>query len=54
MIGKIHVNPESAFDLDYHEVNGGNFKRKDLDDYASMALRFITASDKPFPAGKLS
>lgn len=48
MIGKIHVNPESAFDLDYHEVNGGNFKRKDLDDYASMALRFITASDKPF------
>jgi N-sulfoglucosamine sulfohydrolase len=47
-IGKIHVNPESAFDFDWWEIKGGNFKRKNLDTYAEAAFDFISASDDPF------
>ena len=48
MIGKLHVNPESAFDLDWWEIKGSNFKRKDLGDYADAAYNFIMESDAPF------
>lgn len=48
MVGKLHVNPESAFRLDFHEINKGNFARKNLDDYISYSEEFITASDEPF------
>jgi len=48
IIGKIHVNPEDAFDFDWREGRGGNFKRENLDRYAEAALEFINASDEPF------
>jgi N-sulfoglucosamine sulfohydrolase len=48
MIGKLHVNPESAFPLDFHKIPGANFNRKNLADYAQQAASFITASDAPF------
>ena len=47
-IGKIHVNPESAFDFDLWVLRGGNFKRKNMGDYADSAYHFLTSSDKPF------
>ena len=48
LIGKLHVNPESAFPFDVHEIPGANFNRKQLADYATHAADFITASDQPF------
>ena len=48
IFGKIHVNPEDAFDFDWREGKGGNFKRENLDRYAEAAFEFITGSDEPF------
>lgn len=47
-IGKIHVNPESAFPYDMREIPSGNFARRNLPDYARFAGEFMTASDQPF------
>jgi N-sulfoglucosamine sulfohydrolase len=48
IIGKLHINPESAFPYDMEEIPGGNFARKNLADYAKYAEAFITADEKPF------
>ena len=50
IIGKLHVNPESAFPFDFHEIRGANFNRKHaVTDYAEAASRFFEeAGDKPF------
>jgi N-sulfoglucosamine sulfohydrolase len=48
MIGKLHINPESAFPFDFHEIPNANFSRKDLGDYAKHAAAFIQAGDQPF------
>lgn len=48
IIGKLHINPESAFPFDFHEITGANFNRKKLTDYAKHAASFISASDEPF------
>ena len=48
ILGKLHINPESAFPFDFHEITGANFNRKKLSDYSKHAASFITASDKPF------
>lgn len=48
ILGKLHINPESAFPFDFREVTGANFARKNLADYAKQAERFITASGTPF------
>lgn len=48
IIGKLHINPESAFPFDFHEIPGANFNRKQLGDYAKYAASFISASDTPF------
>jgi N-sulfoglucosamine sulfohydrolase len=48
MIGKVHVNPESAFKFDWWEFQGSNFQRKDLARYSKMAYNFIMESDAPF------
>ncbi len=48
IIGKLHVNPESAFPFDFAEIHNANFGRKKLADYAKYAESFITAGDKPF------
>lgn len=48
ILGKLHINPESAFPFDFLEITGANFARKQLADYAKQAESFITASDTPF------
>lgn len=48
MIGKLHVNPEEAFPFDFRAVEGANFKRERLDDYAADARRFIEVDEGPF------
>jgi N-sulfoglucosamine sulfohydrolase len=47
-IGKLHVNPESAFPYDMEEIPSGNFARKNLADYAKYAEIFFKADAKPF------
>lgn len=48
IIGKIHVNPESAFPCDHRALRGSNFNKRDMSRFADAAERFITASDGPF------
>ncbi len=48
IIGKIHVNPESAFPFDFKAIPTANFQRKNLADYAKRAELFFDASDRPF------
>lgn len=48
IIGKLHINPESAFPFDFHEIKSGNFARKELPDYSRHASTFIHAGDQPF------
>jgi len=48
MIGKLHVNPEEAFPFDFRAIQGSNFKRENLDDYAAEARRFIELDEGPF------
>lgn len=48
IIGKLHINPESAFPFDFKAISGANFSRKALSRYASEARAFIGASDEPF------
>lgn len=45
LIGKLHVNPESAFPFDTHTIRGANFNRKQtVTDYAKEAAAFFGAS----------
>jgi N-sulfoglucosamine sulfohydrolase len=48
IIGKLHVNPGSAFPFDFVAINKNNFARKNMEQYASEAEKFMTKSDKPF------
>ncbi|MCA9081682.1 MAG: sulfatase, partial [Planctomycetaceae bacterium] len=48
IIGKLHINPESAFPFDFHEIKTANFARKNLGDYARHAESFMSADDSPF------
>ncbi|HEY1108198.1 MAG TPA: sulfatase [Opitutaceae bacterium] len=48
IIGKLHVNPESAFPFDFQKIDNANFARKNLRDYARFAEEFMSASDQPF------
>jgi N-sulfoglucosamine sulfohydrolase len=48
IVGKLHINPESAFPFDFHEIKSGNFARKDLPEYSRHAAHFINAGDQPF------
>jgi arylsulfatase A-like enzyme len=48
IIGKLHVNPHSAFPYDVQEIPRGNFARNDLADYARHAESFFQADDRPF------
>lgn len=52
-IGKIHVNPESAIPFDFRPPKGshllhGNFGRKNLKLYTTLADSFFRQSDTPF------
>ena len=50
LIGKLHVNPESAFPFDYRAIPGANFNRKlSVKDYAAVAGKFFAqAKDSPW------
>jgi len=48
MIGKLHINPESAFPFDFRAIPGGNFQRRDLPAYADNALKFLLEGNDPF------
>ncbi len=50
LIGKLHVNPESAFPFDSHQIPSSNFQRRQsIQDYADAAKKFINeAGEKPF------
>ena len=48
LIGKLHVNPEDAFPVDFRRIRGANFGRRDMEEYARAAAEFFNASDEPF------
>lgn len=52
LIGKLHVNPESAFPFDYQAIGNANFKREaSVAEYAAKAAEFFAeaaAADKPW------
>lgn len=50
LIGKLHVNPESAFPFDFRAIRGANFNRKQtVTDYAEQAATFFSKSkDQPW------
>ncbi len=48
LIGKLHVNPESAFPVDFRKIPGANFQRRNVEEYAAAAGEFFNASDQPF------
>lgn len=48
IIGKLHVNPASAFDFDLREISQPNFRRRNLAGYARTADRFFGGGDEPF------
>lgn len=50
LIGKLHVNPESAFPFDFRAISHANFNRKvTVEEYAQAAARFFQdRQGKPF------
>ncbi len=48
IIGKLHINPASAFPFDMKKISSSNFSRKKLNDYAKHAAAFFNVGDKPF------
>lgn len=48
IIGKLHINPATAFPFDFHEIKTSNFSRKNQGDYAKQAEAFMNADDEPF------
>ncbi len=48
IIGKLHVNPASAFPFDFKRMESSNFSRNKLQNYAREAERFIKKSKRPF------
>ncbi|MEQ9406219.1 MAG: sulfatase [Fuerstiella sp.] len=50
LIGKLHVNPESAFPFDYRAISSANFQRRSsVADYAAKAAEFFAqAGDRPW------
>jgi len=48
IIGKLHVNPASAFPFDFKAVPDANFSRRKLSRYAEESARFFQAGKEPF------
>ncbi len=48
ILGKLHINPATAFPFDMHEIPSANFRRKKLKDYAKKAGEFFAAGKQPF------
>lgn len=48
MVGKLHVNPASAFPLDHHPLPGSNFHKRDMRRFASTARKINYRRKKGF------
>ncbi len=48
LIGKLHINPASAFPFDFRSIKNSNFARENLAGYQEAAAEFIAAADSPF------
>lgn len=48
LIGKLHINPASAFPFDMHEITSANFSRKQMQRYREVAQAFMLENDEPF------
>lgn len=48
IIGKLHINPASAFAFDMKKIPSSNFSRKKLADYAKHAEEFFNSGETPF------
>ena len=48
IIGKLHINPESAFPFDFKAIPKANFSRKNMAAYIENAKKFFLESDAPF------
>ena len=48
IVGKLHINPASAFPFDMRELSSSNFGRKRLNDYAKHAEQFFEDDGRPF------
>ena len=48
LIGKLHVNPEKDFPVDFRAIEGANFGRRSMSEYAESANKFINDGDEPF------
>lgn len=49
LIGKLHVNPGSAFPVDFQRIQSANFGRRKVEEYAKAAAEFFNDSkDEPF------
>ena len=48
ILGKLHINPATAFPFDMHEISSANFSRKKLKDYAKKAGEFFASGKQPF------
>ena len=48
VIGKIHVNPESSFPLDFHSRIKGGFSNRDVKAIADTAQKWISSEEDPF------
>ena len=48
ILGKLHVNPATAFPFDMKKLHSANFSRKNLDSYAKEAATFFQAAETPF------
>lgn len=48
LIGKLHVNPASAFTFDFKRHNGSNFGDRNIRAFANAAREFFEQGDTPF------
>jgi len=48
IIGKLHVNPASAFPFDFQAFTGSNFGDRPMRRFADKAREFINGGEKPF------
>jgi len=48
IIGKLHVNPATAFPFDVRKISTSNFNRRNLKDYATTAEAFFDSGSEPF------
>lgn len=48
MIGKLHVNPESAFPLDYRAIAASGFNDRPMKKYSAAAETFFRETEQPF------